>query len=85
MKCCWILTWKPLDEEARKESLDPSKTRKAKARLAVLGFMDPNLDKLQRDSPTMSRLSRMMVLQLIASEAWTLFSFDRDNPRRIDS
>lgn len=76
MKCRWILTWKPLDEEARKEAADPSKTRKAKARLVVLGFMDPNLDKLQRDSPTMSRLSRMMVLQLIASKAWTLFSFD---------
>jgi len=65
-----------LDEEARKEAADPSKTRKAKARLVVLGFMGPNLDKLQRDSPTMSRLSRMMVLQLIASKAWTLFSFD---------
>ena len=75
-KCRWILTWKPLDEEARKESIDPLKTRKAKARLVVLGFMDPNLDKLQRDSPTMSRLSRMMVLQLISSKAWTLFSFD---------
>ena len=76
MKCRWILTWKPLDEEARRESTDPLKTRKAKARLVVLGFMDPNLDKLQRDSPTMSRLSRMMVLQLISSKAWSLFSFD---------
>ena len=76
MKCRWVLTWKPLDEEARLAAGDPHKFRKAKARLVVLGFMDPSLDSLQRDSPTMSRLSRMMVLQLIASKRWTLFSFD---------
>ena len=76
MKCRWVLTWKPLDEEARLASENPHKSRKAKARLVVLGFMDPSLDSLQRDSPTMSRLSRMMVLQLRASKQWTLFSFD---------
>ena len=76
MKCRWVLTWKPLDEEARLAAGNPHKFRKAKARLVVLGFMDPSLDSLQRDSPTMSRLSRMMVLQLIASKQWTLFSFD---------
>ena len=71
MRCRWVLTWKPLDEEARIASGNPDKSRKAKARLVVLGFMDPSLDTLQRDSPTMSRLSRMMVLQLIASKRWT--------------
>ena len=76
MRCRWVLTWKPLDEEARIASGNPNKSRKAKASLVVLGFMDPSLDTLQRDSPTMSRLSRMMVLQLIASKRWTLFSFD---------
>ena len=76
MRCRWILTWKPLDEETRLASDNPDKTRKAKARIVVLGFMDPSLDQLQRDSPTMSRLSRMLVLQLIASKRWNLMSFD---------
>lgn len=40
MRCRWILTWKPLDEETRQASNDPSKDRKAKARIVVLGFMD---------------------------------------------
>lgn len=76
MRCRWILTWKPLDEETRLASENPEKTRKAKARIVVLGFMDPSLDQLQRDSPTMSRLSRMLVLQLVASKRWNLMSFD---------
>ena len=42
-------------------------TKKAKARLVVLGFLDPALDKVQRDSPTLGRQSRMLILQLIAS------------------
>ena len=76
MRCRWILTWKPIDEETRLMSENPSKDRKAKARIVVLGFMDPSLDQLQRDSPTMSRLSRMLVLQMVASQRWNLMSFD---------
>ena len=76
MRCRWILTWKPIDEETRLMSENPSKDRKAKARIVVLGFMDPSLDQLQRDSPTMSRLSRMLVLQMVASRRWNLMSFD---------
>ncbi len=44
MRCRWILTWTPLDEETRMASADPSKDRKAKARIVVLGFMDPSRD-----------------------------------------
>ena len=74
MKCRWILTWKPKDPEDQKKS--DGKTHKAKARLVVLGFMDPSLDHIQRDSPTLNRHSRMFLLQLICSHNWTLQSFD---------
>ena len=74
MKCRWILTWKPLDPEDQKAQ--DGKTHKAKARLVVLGFMDPSLDTIQRDSPTLNRHSRMLLLQLISSKQWSLKSFD---------
>ena len=73
MRCRWILTWKPLDEQ---ESAEQQKSHKAKARLVVLGFMDPSINTIQRDSPTLNRHSRMLILQLIASRGWTLRSFD---------
>ena len=38
---------------------------KAKARLCVHGFKDPDKNKLRRDSPTASRLGVMMVLLII--------------------
>jgi hypothetical protein len=43
----WILTWKAINEE---DSTKPQ--RKAKARLVVLGFQDPKLCEVARDSPT---------------------------------
>ena len=69
----WILTWKPLDEQTVQET---GKQRKAKARLVVLGYEDPDLDSVQRDSPTLGRDSRMLALQMIASQRWSLRSFD---------
>ena len=69
----WILTWKPLDEQTVQET---GKHRKAKARLVVLGYEDPDLDSVQRDSPTLGRDSRMLALQMIASQRWSLRSFD---------
>ena len=64
----WILTWKE----------DPSQASgtKAKARLVVRGYQDPELDKVSTDSPTLSRDSRMLLLQCIASHNWTLQNFD---------
>ena len=41
----------------------------------VLGRMDPQIEDIPRDSPTLSRTSRMVILQLIASHAWKLQSF----------
>ena len=73
LKCRWILTWKPLDQE---DQAKIKKTHKAKARLVILGYLDPNIDQLPRDSPTLGRHSKMLMLQLIASMNWELQSFD---------
>jgi hypothetical protein len=71
LKSRWILTWKNLHEE---DSSKPQ--RKAKARLVVLGFQDPKLCEVARDSPTLTREGRHSVLQTIASHSWELASFD---------
>ena len=73
LRCRWILTWKALDPS---EVTDPAKAHKPKARLVVLGYLDPDLENIPRDSPTLGRNSRMLILQLIASQAWKLQSFD---------
>ena len=78
LKCRWICVWKPLEEQQDQEQAGPpsSATHKAKARLVVLGFMDPELETIARDSPTLGRQSRMLLLQLVASSKWSLRSFD---------
>ena len=73
LKCRWILTWKPLDQEDQEKL---KKTHKAKARLVILGYLDPHIDQLPRDSPTLGRHSKMLMLQLISSMNWELQSFD---------
>ena len=54
----------------------PTPRHKPKARLVVLGFQDPMVDSIPRDSPTLTKLSRMLILQLAASNHWTIGSFD---------
>ena len=71
LRCRWLLTWKPVENPQPGDE-----HQKAKARLIVLGYLDPQLDNIPRDSPTMSKISRMLVLQLISSENWDLMSFD---------
>ena len=67
----WVCTWKPIEDAAPGEP-----KRKAKARLVVLGFQDPKLTEVVRDSPTLTREGRHTVLQTIASQKWSLSSFD---------
>ena len=85
MRCRWILTWKDADNS--EESQQDSKTSgirppvqaprlKPKARLVVLGFEDPLVDQIPRDSPTMSKLSRVLILQHAASLGYDICSFD---------
>jgi len=82
LRCRWILTWKPLEEgNTRTESQAMTKssqlsTHKPKARLVVLGYLDPKITELPRDSPTLGRQSKMLILQLISSMGWSLGSFD---------
>ena len=64
----WILTWK--------EDANMPNGRKAKARLVVKGFQDPDIGSLNSDSPTLTRDSRMLLLQTIASKQWMVQSFD---------
>ena len=77
MKCRWILTWKPIDPDEQQSSASKTHPRhKPKARLVVLGFQDPQVDSIPRDSPTVSKLSRMLILQFAASQQWKVGSFD---------
>lgn len=71
LRCRWVLTWKPIDNPEQ-----TSKTHKAKARLVILGYLDPQLTEIPRDSPTLGRNAKMLLLQLIASMGWDLRSFD---------
>ena len=73
MRCRWILTWKPLDNVGDDVT---TRTHKAKARLVVLGYLDPKLEEIPRDSPTLGRTSKMIALQVISSCGWKLTSFD---------
>ena len=69
----WILTWKEIDEVQKHSG--PAKY-KPKARLVVLGFEDPEVDNIPRDSPTMNKMSHMLILQYAASAKWDIQSFD---------
>ena len=69
----WVLTWKSIDAIEQKEL---GLTKKPKARLVILGFEDPFIDTLERDSPTLGRDSRMLALQVISSHQWQVRSFD---------
>eukprot|EP00435_Cladocopium_sp_Y103_P074513 s963_g49.t1 len=76
----WVLTWKPLEKPI--DQTDPTMgttqqvTHKPKARLVILGFEDPQLENLVRDSPTMGRDSRSLIFQSAASARWRIKSFD---------
>ena len=77
LRCRWILTWKPIDNVGEnEESNNHQKSHKAKARLVVLGYLDPRIEEIPRDSPTLNKTSRMIALQVISSHAWKLRSFD---------
>ena len=75
LRCRWLYVWKPVTEPADQKA-NGGKSRVAKARLIVLGYQDPQLDTIPRDSPTLGRTSKMLIAQVIASMHWTLMSFD---------
>ena len=48
----------------------------AKARPVILGFDDPDLARLHRNSPVATRLSMYLLLQIVSSLGWCLASAD---------
>ena len=68
MRCRWILTWKP--------PAPGLSEKRAKARLVVLGFEDPQLSTIAADAPTLSKDGKQMVLQQVSSRGWRLINFD---------
>eukprot|EP00435_Cladocopium_sp_Y103_P063659 s40_g25.t1 len=68
----WVLTWKPVEPTTS----NPNPDAKPKARLVILGYGDPQLEQLARDSPTMGKDSRTLILQYAASTRQKIKSFD---------
>ena len=61
MSMRWILTWKEAPEGT-----------KAKARLVAKGFTDPDLLTIRAEAPTLSKLGRQLLLQLICSSKFKI-------------
>ena len=73
----WVLTWKPIDNsDAKTNETSNPQQYKPKARLVILGYEDPELEALQRDSPTLGKDTRTLILQYAASAKWQIRSFD---------
>eukprot|EP00438_Fugacium_kawagutii_P007520 Skav231101 [mRNA] locus=scaffold2525:374671:376992:+ [translate_table: standard] len=67
----WVLTWK--------DDLDPETgitKKKAKARLVLRGFEDPDLFSLEKTSPTVSKHAKMILLNLSVLFNWGVFCGD---------
>ena len=54
----WVHTWKVAEDTGE---------TKAKARLVVKGFTDPDLTEIRSESPTLCRFSRQLILQLFVA------------------
>lgn len=71
----FVLTRKPLEEG---QSVDPDNwsTFTVKGRWCLQGHLDPDLEIKAREgqlkSPTLSQLGRTLLMQVIASQGWTL-------------
>ena len=73
MKMRWVLTWKTPPEESGESE------KRAKARLVVLGYTDPDLTEVAKDSPTLALRTRLMLFAICAAQRWTLFKGDFKN------
>ena len=75
VRCRWILNWK--DAAGTEAPSELSKDgQRAKARLVIIGYEDPDIDVVSNDAPTLTKDGRMAVLQTVASNQWQLISFD---------
>ena len=89
LRARWVLVWKGVPPEDREEALldhqqnedtvcDASGTRKAKARIVLLGFQHPDLESstFQSSAPVQSQLMRNLSLYLVAQRDWILEGLD---------
>lgn len=85
----WVLVWKGVPDESRQEALQDLKdniettyasdaTRKAKARIVVLGFQHPDLlnPEVSTTAPVQSQITRNLSLAITAQRKWTLEGLD---------
>ena len=63
----WVLTWKKEEETGKV---------KAKARLVLKGFQDPDLLSMEKTAPTASKNSKMLMLSLAPNMGWTILCGD---------
>ena len=63
----WVLTWKKIEGTTQ---------WKAKVRLVLRGFEDPDVGKLDKASPTAGRSGKMIMLMITADQRWTLHCGD---------
>ena len=70
MKMRWVLVFKSME--------DPDKAGmvKAKARIVILGFSDPDGESLDKAAPTLARRSRQLILNLACHRRWRTLKAD---------
>lgn len=68
MKSRWVLTFKSVDN-------DPHSV-KAKARIVLLGYSDPDLGSLSTSAPTLTRRSRQLLFGLSTHRRWSVTKAD---------
>ena len=89
LKSRWVLVWKGVPEESREEAIKDAQeneksvhtkdgTRKAKARIVVLGYQHPDLldPSLATTAPVQSQLVRNLSLCVVAQRKWQLEGLD---------
>ena len=90
MRCRWALTWKPTPQESLEEAQQEVKekpdsttftkdgSKKAKARIVLLGFEHPDLlsEEHRTSSPAQAVLTRNMSYQLVMENGWDIEGID---------
>ena len=96
VKARWVLTWKLVPPEEQSDAIkdarenlrtlhNTSGTKKAKARIVLLGFQHPNLldPSFKTSSPVQSVLGRNLLYLLSAQHQWALEGLQRSCRRRL--
>ena len=89
LKARWVLTWKSVPPEDRQEALQDSKnnpdtvhtpdgSRKAKARIVLLGFQHPSLldPTFKTAAPVQSMIGRNLLYLMAATHQWPIEGLD---------